>query len=151
RLGVFANARFPFPRAFMDELLGPGPARPDPFGRDSLVWSIAALLPDVAKRAGAESVASYLANDPHDEKLFDLSHQVANAFDQYLVYRPELVRAWERGAGRGFQPDLFRALVRRHGSEHLAARAAAFLSASVPESVPERISVFGASSLPRLY
>jgi exodeoxyribonuclease V gamma subunit len=151
RLGVFANARFPFPRAFMSELLADGTAKTDPFSRDALAWSIAALLPDVSKNPGAEAVASYLAVDEHGEKLFELSQQLANAFDQYVVYRPELVRAWERGAGRGFQPDLFRALVERHGSKHLAARAALFLSNPLPASVPERICVFGAASLPRLY
>jgi exodeoxyribonuclease V gamma subunit len=151
RLGVFANARFPFPRAFVDELLSKGPTASDPFARDALPWSIAALLPEIARGPGAEAVASYLAGDDRGEKLFDLAHEIASAFDQYVVYRPELVLAWERGAGRGFQPDLFRALVRRHGSTHAAARAAAFLSGAVPESAPERISIFGASSLPRLY
>lgn len=151
RLGVFANARFPFPRAFVDELLSKGPAGPDPFSRDALPWSIAALLPEVARRPGAEAVAAYLAGDTRGEKLFDLAGEIASAFDQYVVYRPELVLAWERGAGRGFQPDLCRALARRHGSTHAAARAAAFLSGRVPESAPERVSVFGASSLPRLY
>jgi exodeoxyribonuclease V gamma subunit len=151
RLGIFANARFPFPRAFVDELLSKGPAASDPFARDALPWSIAALLPEVARGPGAEAVASYLAGDDRGEKLFDLAHDVASAFDQYVVYRPELVLAWERGAGRGFQPDLFRALVRRHGRAHVAARAAAFLSAGIPASAPERVSIFGASSLPRLY
>ncbi len=151
RLGVFANARFPFPRAFMSELLSEGPARPDPFARDALAWSIAALLPEVAQHPGAEAVASYLAGDTHGEKLFELSHALSNAFDQYVVYRPELVRAWERGAGRGFQPDLFRALVGQHGSTHLAARAVTFLNGPLPETAPERLCVFGTSSLPRLY
>ncbi|HVW28491.1 MAG TPA: exodeoxyribonuclease V subunit gamma [Polyangiaceae bacterium] len=150
RIGVFANARFPFPRAFMSELLTPVGEK-DPFAREALSWSIAALLPAVSREPGAEAVASYLSNDEHGQKLFDLADELANAFDQYVVYRPELVRAWERGAGRGFQPDLFRALVARHGSKHLAARAASFLSGALPSAAPERVCVFGTSSLPRLY
>jgi exodeoxyribonuclease V gamma subunit len=151
RLGVFANARFPFPRAFMSELLTPGLGDSDPFAREALTWSIAELLPEVAQKPGAEAVASYLSNDAHGEKLLELSHELANAFDQYIVYRPELVRAWERGAGRGFQPDLFRALSKRHGATHLAARAVRFLESRLPDGAPERVCVFGTSSLPRLY
>src|SRR5581483_4858687 len=70
RLGVFANARFPFPRALMSELLSPDLGDADPFARDALAWSIAALLPEVARQPGAEAVASYLSQDDHGEKLF---------------------------------------------------------------------------------
>jgi exodeoxyribonuclease V gamma subunit len=153
RLGVWANARFPFPRAFIDELLstvgGSGDAAA--WGRESLTWSIAALLPGIAENQGAEGIRSYLEGDEQGQKRFALAAQLANAFDQYAAYRPELVRAWERGAGRGFQPDLFRALSARLGDGHLAARAERFLANPLAPELPARLSLFGVSGLPRAY
>lgn len=148
-LGVLANARFPFPRAFIDELLF-SPDEGD-LSRVELTWAIAALIPDLAQRPGGGALAGYLVEDPTELALFDLAGQIADAFDQYIVYRPELVAAWERGDGRGWQADLFRAVTLRVGGSHLATRARRFLEGPVPSSVPERISVFGVSSLPRTY
>jgi exodeoxyribonuclease V gamma subunit len=84
-------------------------------------------------------------------KRFALAAQLAHCFDQYSAYRPELVRAWERGAGRGFQPDLFRALSARLGVGHVAARVEGFLRSPLPASVPARVSLFGVAGLPRAY
>jgi exodeoxyribonuclease V gamma subunit len=112
RLGVCANARFPFPRTFIDELIGKGASEEDgpTFDRESLSFAIAALLPEIAERQGAESIAAYLSSDPRGQKRFELARQIAGVFDQYAVYRPDLVAAWERGSGHGWQPDLWRAL-----------------------------------------
>lgn len=149
RLGILANARFPFPRAFIDELLSP--LGDNDFSREELTWAIATLLPELSKGPGADAIAGYLGQDGSDLALLDLARQVADAFDQYVVYRPELVASWERGEGRGWQPDLFRAVARRIGAFHLGARARRFLEQTVPDTVPERISIFGVSSLPRIY
>ncbi len=152
-LGVWANARFPFPRAFVDQLLveaNPDVEAAEAFAPACLRWSIAELLPDIAQRPGAEALANCLRGDSALDR-FELASQIANVFDQYAVYRPELVLAWERGAGRGFQPDLWRALIERHGSSHIATRAARFLASSIPKTAPPRVSVFGASALPRIY
>lgn len=159
RLGVWANARFPFPRALVEELLSaadPARASAEAFSRDALTWSIARLLPELAMRAEARPVASYLADDPHGLKRFLLAERIANAFDQYAVYRPELVLSWEGGAPGGWQAELWRALVARHGPGHVAARARRFFDAwaapgALPVNLPRRISVFGVSALPPLY
>lgn len=154
RLGVWANARFPFPRSFVDELLSlDATATGDPasYRRENLVWSISALLPAVAGRPGAESLRVYLDGDTLGLRRFGLARKLARVFDQYPVYRPELVAAWERGAGRGFQPELWRELVARHGPVHVGARTASFLERTVPEAAPERISIFGVSTLPPIY
>jgi exodeoxyribonuclease V gamma subunit len=153
RLGVCANARFPFPRTFIDELIGKGASEEDgpTFDRESLSFAIAALLPEIAERQGAESIAAYLSSDPRGQKRFELARQIAGVFDQYAVYRPDLVAAWERGSGHGWQPDLWRALVDRLGPVHVAARAEEFLAAPLPDMTPERVSLFGISSLPPIY
>lgn len=152
RVGIWANARFPFPRSFVDDLLAldaTDTGEPTAYRRENLVWSIGALLPFVAKQE--ESLRTYLEGDIADVRRLGLARQLAHVFDQYPVYRPELVRAWERGAGRGFQPALWRALVDVHGPTHVAARASSFLEKPVPAGAPERISLFGISTLPPIY
>ena len=44
-----------------------------------------------------EPLKKYLASSPASEqqKLYQLSLKVADLFDQYLVYRPEWIAAWE--------------------------------------------------------
>jgi exodeoxyribonuclease V gamma subunit len=160
-LGVFANARFPFPRAFIDELLEtvladgrPGPAR---WTREALTWSIARSLPELAARPGFSLVSRYIADDPRGRRRFQLARRIANVFDQYAVYRPELVLGWEAGAGGDdWQPVLWRAIASECGSRHLAARAGEFLRrwaelGELPPGLPRRLSVFGLSTLPPIH
>jgi exodeoxyribonuclease V gamma subunit len=162
-LGVWANARFPFPRAFIDELLdlllgdaGQGSAR---WTREALTWSIAKALPELAPRPGFSLVARYLADDPHGRLRFQLARRLAHVFDQYAVYRPELVLGWENAveAGRDdWQAVLWREIVRASGSQHLAARASEFFRrfgslSELPPGFPRRLSVFGLSTLPPMY
>lgn len=158
RLGIWSNSLFPFPRALVEQLFeavleDEGVQR---FSRKRLAWAISALLPRMAPQPAFAPVARYLDEDPHGLKRLQLSGRIADLFDQYAVFRPETVRDWERGEGDGWQPPLWRALVERLGSGHVAARAERFLAAwdaldELPAGVPRRISVFGISSLPPIY
>jgi len=83
-----------------------------------------------------------------------------------VVHRPELVLAWERGDDEAatrlgdreprWQGKLWRALVERYGSGHFASRMLALIEHLEsldrrPAGLPERVSLFGISSLPPLY
>jgi len=176
RLGVFAHPEFPFPRAFLqrtlDRVLGdeagaPGGAAVDAaFEPAALMWSIAELLPGFAGDRRFAPVIHYLDGDAQGEKALQLARRIAETLDHYVVYRPDWVLAWEEGrsaadsglAGRdeAWQSELWRALVARHGSCHLAARITRFiqvLEAGTPAGVewPARVSVFGLSTLPPLF
>ena len=159
-LGVWANPWFPFPRAlvelFLDALLGTPSEQASAFAPEGLTWSIAAQLPQLLSDPGFEEVAAYLAGDRHAERLLELARRLAENFDQYAVYRPELVLGWERGEGAHFQAKLFRALTAKLPAVHLAARIHAFeqalrsgavLAPGLP-SLPERVALFGISTLP---
>ena len=39
----------------------------------------------------------YLSDPADVRKRFQLSSQIANLFDQYLVFRPDLILAWDQG------------------------------------------------------
>jgi exodeoxyribonuclease V gamma subunit len=158
RLGVWANARFPFPRAFVDELLDtvldePAEAR-QRWERDSLTWTVARLLPELAQRPGFALVARNLEDDPNGTQRHELARRIADTFDQYTVFRPELVAEWEGGAGDDWQAVLFRAVVGAIGPHHLAARArrfSAFFQDERGARLPARACWFGLSSLPPIH
>ncbi len=158
RLGVWANPSFPFPRNFlegvMEAFLGEAPAGGEAWKREALAWSIFGLL---GERAPGET-ASYLEGDSRGLKRFQLARRLAHTFDQYMVYRPELLFSWEKGAEKGdWQADLWRALAARHGKDHPARRMTLFLEklsaweGPRPKAVPSRVSLFGVATLPPLF
>ena len=55
------------------------------------------LIPHFYSKKEFEPLKKYLASSPASEqqKLYQLSLKVADLFDQYLVYRPEWIAAWE--------------------------------------------------------
>jgi exodeoxyribonuclease V gamma subunit len=158
RLGVWSNARFPFPRAFLESVLDAvleEPREPrEAFTRERLTWAVAAALPELLPRSEFAAVRDYLRHDNTGTELVSLSRRIAHVLDQYVVYRPELVTRWEAGHEEDWQAELWRALVSRHGSHHLAARAARFRERwPLVDSaeLPARVSVFGVGALPPLF
>jgi exodeoxyribonuclease V gamma subunit len=170
RLGVWANPDFPFPRHLILRALGAVVAGDDAarscFEPETLVWSVADLLPRYLDHPAFASIRAYLADDTRAVRRLQLAERIARTFDQYVVYRPEMVLGWERGtethsadthsAETHWQAVLWRALVERHGSHHVAALAREFLATlrragALPGSVPSRVSLFGVSTLAPLY
>lgn len=66
---------------------------------DSLTWDIAALLPGLSREPQFAAIRGYLASagDTDSRPLIDLARCIAGLFDRYLLYRPELIDAWEAG------------------------------------------------------
>jgi exodeoxyribonuclease V gamma subunit len=157
RLGVWANPEFPFPRGllelFLDHQLGPLPEDAPRFDGPHLVWLIAERLPALLTDPAFAHVAAYLRGDHDRARLIELAQKLADSFDQYAIYRPDLVLAWENGADSHFQAKLYRAL--SGAVVPLARRMIAFARAidggAAPRGeavLPERISLFGISTLP---
>lgn len=158
RLGVWANPSFPFPRKLIQSLLDAA----DPQGRERgagydptcMLFGIAGQLRTAADDPLYGEVERYLRRDEHARRRLALAERMAELFDQYLTYRPEVVQSWAADGGEGFQPALLRALIARHGPGHLAARAQRALMrlprGPLPD-FPQRIHLFGLSSMPPLY
>lgn len=166
RLGIAAHIRFPFPRAFAHELFRAldltVDSRPS-FDPELLVWRIYQLLPEAAQQPGFASVKRYLA-DGDQRKRFQLAGRLARLFDQYLVYRPDLIAAWDSGAsdwperfgaepGEIWQSQLWKMIGEDWAAGHPAAWLHEFLRTAqagrLPTGrLPERVSIFGVSSLP---
>ena len=136
---------------------------------DAMTWKVMGSLPSFLKSPGFETIDVYLSGNNaafeekglrFDLKLFQLAERIAHVFDQYLIFRPEMVMSWEAGAAGGkeenWQAEVWRALMKGDRSYHPARLRDEFLKKIKYESIdadllPERISVFGISSLPRFH
>ena len=166
RLGVCANTVFPFPKMFCAELLAANlPEAGDAAAseRDWLRWAILRVLPEMLKQPAFLPLKNYLADATDIRKRFQLAEQIANLFDQYLVFRPDLILAWD--ANRSFftganansheawQSALWRRLCEDLPGRHFA-ELWQELGAQLAQpdfkfaKAPERISIFGISALP---
>lgn len=154
--GVAANYAFPFPNAFVRDMfrrIAPETPERSPFDPDILTWRIMKRLPDLIHRPGFEGLGTYLGQKGAILKRLQLSGRIADLFDQYLLFRPEMVGRWEQGHGTHWQAVLWRELVHGHEGRHRAALARIFhgtmgTSKLGPEDFPERVAVFGISALP---
>ncbi|HMJ14688.1 MAG TPA: exodeoxyribonuclease V subunit gamma [Polyangiaceae bacterium] len=166
RLGVCANTQFDYPRHFvtqaLDSVLGASSGSAPPLDRTGLRWLVLAELDAQLSHPDFARLRDFLADDPQGLKRLGLATRIAQAFDQYLTYRPELIRAWETHPGddslpreQRWQPLLWRALCERSTLTHLPAQEARFHQALATSArfsnLPERVCVFGVSTLPPLY
>ena len=169
RHGVAANYNYPLPASFIwqlaRDLLGDLPET-DPLAPDVMTWKVYALLPELIGEPAFASIAHYLQQDAGGLKRFQLAARIAEVFDRYQFYRPQLLRDWGAGKDGQWQALLWRHVTRgitRHRlavTERLLSRLqkrgqTPFLeeqgSVPVVAGVPERVSLFAVSSLPPLF
>ena len=169
-LGISANISFDFPKAFVSRVMSavmPEFQQNQATDPDTMTWKILGLLPSFVKSPGFETIDVYLSGSnaadeerglPYNLKLFQLAERIAHVFDQYLIFRPEMVMSWEAETtgekDEKWQAEIWRALMRGECSYHPARLRDEFLKKMQYQSIdanllPERISVFGISSLPR--
>ncbi|HQP75721.1 MAG TPA: exodeoxyribonuclease V subunit gamma, partial [Acidobacteriota bacterium] len=102
--GVCAHTRFVFPNRLVTDVLRPlVPDADDPalFDRDNLTWAVADLLrTDAALRNRPETAPLARYAGDSELRLYQLASRIADTLDQYLMFRPDYVRAWERDRRR---------------------------------------------------
>ncbi len=171
-LGVWANARFPFPRHLVETAMRgvldledeePSVLQPGP-----LLWAVARELQECKGHKDFAEIRQYLdlgveqglpdsqLRRRSERKLFQLAERVAGLLERYTIYRPELLADWESGRGDGWQPALWRSLTKRHDNRHPGAMLTRFLEevgkgSSPITGIPRRVCLFGISSLPPIY
>jgi len=113
QLGIAAGLRLPFFGAFLQELCSANtrspargdPARGDPargdgvdlFARDVLVWRLWRLLGQATLREELGPAAGYCRDDPDGQKRFQLCTRLAACFDDYQLYRDDVLLGFARG------------------------------------------------------
>ena len=157
-LGVAANLSVRFPAEFVWQVLEqlvPDLPRQNPFAPHRLTWRLFSLFDHLTGQTGLKPLTHYLAGSDQF-KRWSLAGRLAHLFDQYLLFRPEMIRDWENGSDDHWQAYLWRALVQRTGTRHWA-RLQGELIATVTadrfqgKSLPARIAVFGIPSLSPSY
>ncbi|MBN1663274.1 MAG: exodeoxyribonuclease V subunit gamma, partial [Deltaproteobacteria bacterium] len=156
RHGICANCRFPYPIHFVNDLfhhiLLAVPEK-SPYEPGIMTWDVMNILPGLLDQPSFKSIGAYLGKGEGDLKLFQLADRIAGLFDQYLLFRPDMILGWEQGRDEDWQALLWRAIAARKGPIHRAALYQQLLTALReknlrPAGIPERISLFGISALP---
>lgn len=164
--GIASLLVFPLPARILGELhqqLTAAPRQEDPWQSTVLRWRIFALLPAYSGHPAFAPLHAYLQGDGSEESILQLAGRIAAVFDQYLVYRPEVLLKWET-APQGSSESDWQAIVWRHLSAgqppHRARQYAAFLrlltgtpalTSPCAKPLPQRLHLFGISSLAPVY
>ena len=156
--GIAANVALPFPRAFffglMEKLL-PEKLRAGLIEPDALTWQLMEKLEPLLDQPAFREIKNYLTGSPDPRRKFQLAERIAGLFDQYSVYRPEWIDAWQRGQETHWQAILWRAAM----SDGLACQGKFLFellnTLKQPDcdktKLPERLAIFCPTSLPPVY
>jgi exodeoxyribonuclease V gamma subunit len=157
-MGICANVRFPLPGGFIWDVFRTSlPELPEENGHQPAVmaWRIMSTLDELQHRAEFAPVRNWLTGGD-ETRRYELAVRLAETFDQYLVYRPDWIRAWEAGRAlegleaphAGWQGRLWRSLASATGSPHWVEAWERFIdSVPAPARLPRRISLFGLPTL----
>jgi exodeoxyribonuclease V gamma subunit len=95
RFDVAAGLALPFPGAWLRQL--DRTAAADPFDDEVLRLRVWRLLGAPAARTRFAAAAEYCADDPDQQKRWQLANRLARTLDDYQLYRPELLERWAAG------------------------------------------------------
>lgn len=102
-LGICAATRMELPGSYLWQVyrgvLGTEMVpRHMPFDKDSLLWRLMRLLPELAQRnAVYEPLQRYLQSGKDDRRLYQLAQQISDVLDGYQSYRADWLSDWAAG------------------------------------------------------
>ena len=180
--GISANLEFPFPQAFLEKAVFAGLRRgldaavmANPFTMEVMAWKIFFALEAESEPGFGRSpeLNTYLAEAGDELSRYHLALLLADLFDRYLLARPELMLAWERGenplsqfAASRWQKELWQSLGKGLSKVHFAALHELLNQIIYPEffpgsppfslnelssALPSRLFLFGFAALPFAY
>ncbi len=168
---ISAGLAFPLPSTFIwhtfTQTLDDIPSQSE-FNKPFLVWRLMRLLDSRLSDPEFQALHWYLEEDDTQVRRFQLCSSIADIYDQYLVYRPDWIKAWESDdqsdsalnalfEQQPWQAILWRDLVGDisaqgtslyHRGNLIEALQDASQSSVRPVDIPQRIFIFGVSSLP---
>ncbi len=161
--GVTANIQWEYPGSLRAILLASAttddPLRGDPWSIDRLVWRILKVLQEenIAQRCPDLPLL------PEGMTRYQRARHLADLYDRYDLHSPEMVRAWTSGEDVGpdgeklstderWQAQLFRIVHSEIGepcpAERLPELFARVREGSLGLALPQRLEIFGLSTLP---
>ncbi len=168
-LGISSNINFPFPTRTVHEILGFFTA-PSEEGHlhawlpQNLAWRILSNIQENLEGSAFVPLKGYLSEELASNKgttrnQYLLARRIADVFDKYLTYRPEMILQWEDSPESfqdDWQPILWNQLRTNIEVPHIANMASHFLSQPIdtlnlPANLPPRLFLFGLSTLPPLW
>jgi exodeoxyribonuclease V gamma subunit len=133
------------------------------------VWPLLDHLDELPDDPSHAALLAHLADGDEraTRRRFPLARRIADLFDRYAMYRPEMVGGWSRGqdldadghpmsTNLAWQPILWRALRDRVAvpspDERFQAAADALASDTIarPDDLPDDVTIFGVLGLPPL-
>jgi len=167
RTGISANIDFVTPGNFLWRTARCWvPDLPETSARNSmrLQWQIFSLLPQFLSTSAFQELGQYLQDDNSGQLRYQLAGRIANTFDQYLIYRPQMIADWQQGKAVHWQAVLWRAIVdldptptwhdlrnQLFATSSTTPAASQANSQKRPTGVPACVSVFGISNMPPMY
>ncbi len=185
QLGVLANCEFPFPnsiikRIFKEQFKWNELKDLNDYEREVMLWALMEILPSYLENTEFSELRNYLENqfytdeshlNAHQQQLrentkqlkkFQLCLRIADLFDQYTLYRPDLIHKWEndqlfyqQDKNEHWQKQLWLALNQHFQHNHH--RASLLFKLSELEKIegssrlPRRMAIFGIPNLPPAY
>ncbi|MCB1042770.1 MAG: exodeoxyribonuclease V subunit gamma [Acidobacteria bacterium] len=148
--GICACVSFPFPRALITDLVTSvlGTDAMSRFGRDRLVWDVLEALKQRLSMPLYEPIRASMGESP--DRRLQFAAKMAHLFEQYTVYRMDMLAHWEQQSSKDWQSDLWRT-VTEHLRESPVRLVQSFVTALPSASLPRRISVFAPPTLSPLY
>ncbi|MCG8633762.1 MAG: exodeoxyribonuclease V subunit gamma [Desulfobacterales bacterium] len=169
RFGICANVKFVFPREILELAMGQPDNRNSGeavLTREMMLWKIMDILLSGTAGEGVFKAPGgpydYVRGDETGRKTLQLSRKIARIFDDYQVYRPDMLSAWSghaplntgmkspagpAGSHREWQARLWKEMTQE--AVPLSDRLESLLAGKNDLSpMPQRISLFGVSSMP---
>lgn len=169
--GVCAGVRFPSPAALVNEVVN-GPARhTDPWTPDVLVWTLLEVIAECAGQEWCATLGRHLGvgvpegeRGRRDGRRYSVARRLAGLFDSYALNRPVMLADWAAGRDTNgarlllppdlkWQAELWRRVAARiETGDPVQRRADAIVALRADPagvSLPQRLSLFGPTRLPR--
>ena len=156
--GVCANVDFPPPGRLVADTVaaasGIDPDR-DPWRPERAVWPLLEIVDAALHEPWLEPLAHHLgdiADEARRARRFTSIRHLAELFDRYALYRPQMLEGWAAGEDGGWQAELWRRLRDRlpvpGPAERGRSACRALREQPVLADLPARIAVFGLTRLP---